>query len=471
MAKMLCWLGVLLGCSAPSFGRTIVVDKRGTGDTTEIQTGIHLAEDGDTVEVHGGEWVLDEPIDFRGKAITLTAYRSSTELRMSVAPSNPRRACLVFFGTAETEESVLEGFRLRAGPGYFGLGGAIYCDEPASPTIRGCRIHYSTRADQAVVLTGSARLVDCMVSDCIGTAVYCGRRSSPVLSGCRIQGNAWRRPGDPAVFCDDESAVTLVNCVVADNQGDGILLGESDGSTATLRCSTVAGNGGAGIRVGAGSRLSLDSSIVWGNGGEALSLDPDAVAPEAAFSCIETAEPWPGEGNLAADPLFASMPTLDWSRTEAGWQGVPDCVLRPGDYRLIIGSPAIDAGNPADTPGKDLDGNVRPCGEQADMGASEACTTLRRFRRGDSNVDGALDITDGLYILAHSFLCFGCREYPCTAAADADNNGGSPNITDAIYVLNFLFLGGPRPPHPGPYACGAAPAGSNPRCNSYPPCE
>ena len=59
-----------------------------------------------------------------------------------------------------------------------------------------------------------------------------------------------------------------------------------------------------------------------------------------------------------------------------------------------------------------------------------------RFRRGDSNADGTLNITDG------------------------------------IYVLNFLFLGGPDPLDPGPNDCGEDPteAGDPLDCGSFPPC-
>ena len=45
----------------------------------------------------------------------------------------------------------------------------------------------------------------------------------------------------------------------------------------------------------------------------------------------------------------------------------------------------------------------------------------------------------------------------CLDAADTNDDGGV-NITDGIYVLNFLFLGGPAPPAPHP-GCGTEPQG------------
>ena len=75
------------------------------------------------------------------------------------------------------------------------------------------------------------------------------------------------------------------------------------------------------------------------------------------------------------------------------------------------------------------------------------------FVRGDADDSGALNITDGIFIL--NFLFLGGPNPPCSDSADADDSGAI-NITDGIFVLNFLFLGGPPPgaPHPN---CGLDP--------------
>jgi hypothetical protein len=79
------------------------------------------------------------------------------------------------------------------------------------------------------------------------------------------------------------------------------------------------------------------------------------------------------------------------------------------------------------------------------------------FRRGDSNGDGNLNITDGIYVL--NFLFLGGPTPPCLEAANP-NDDQAVNITDGIYVLNFLFLGGPAPAPPGPDSCGRDPEAS-----------
>jgi hypothetical protein len=74
-----------------------------------------------------------------------------------------------------------------------------------------------------------------------------------------------------------------------------------------------------------------------------------------------------------------------------------------------------------------------------------------KFRRGDSNADGAVDIADAIYHLSWQFL--GGPQPTCLDAADSDKDGVH-NLTDAVFTLQFLFSGGTEPPPPGPRECG-----------------
>ena len=78
------------------------------------------------------------------------------------------------------------------------------------------------------------------------------------------------------------------------------------------------------------------------------------------------------------------------------------------------------------------------------------------FRRGDSNGDAEVDLSDALRTLGYLFL--GAPPPDCPDAADA-NDDARIDISDAVGTLGFLFLGSAAPPPPGPFECGADPTG------------
>ncbi|HLU49185.1 MAG TPA: hypothetical protein VK116_13910 [Planctomycetota bacterium] len=76
------------------------------------------------------------------------------------------------------------------------------------------------------------------------------------------------------------------------------------------------------------------------------------------------------------------------------------------------------------------------------------------FRRGDSNGDSGIDLSDALFSLGCQFLGGNCPS--CLDAAYA-NDDGVFDLTDAIVTLTFLFSGSVQIPSPGPHACGVDP--------------
>ena len=106
----------------------------------------------------------------------------------------------------------------------------------------------------------------------------------------------------------------------------------------------------------------------------------------------------------------------------------------------------------------DLDGQV-DC-DDSDCEAEEVCQVVPvgpLFVRADADDNGAVQLTDGIFIL--NFLFIGGAAPTCGDAADADDNGAL-QLTDGIFILNFLFLGGASPPAPG-LDCGEDPADPN----------
>ncbi len=89
--------------------------------------------------------------------------------------------------------------------------------------------------------------------------------------------------------------------------------------------------------------------------------------------------------------------------------------------------------------------------------SNEACATPRggvKFRRGDTDANRQVDLTDAITVL--NFLFLGGPQPDCMDGADADDTGVL-DLTDAVYSLNFQFLAGPRPPDPGPDDCNVDP--------------
>ncbi|MEM7165313.1 MAG: DUF6531 domain-containing protein [Planctomycetota bacterium] len=74
------------------------------------------------------------------------------------------------------------------------------------------------------------------------------------------------------------------------------------------------------------------------------------------------------------------------------------------------------------------------------------------FSRGDTNIDGSVNLLDPIYTLDH---LFNLGPAPCLDAMDFDDDG-SVNIADPIGLLGYLFLAAtpPAPPFPG---CGPDP--------------
>jgi hypothetical protein len=68
------------------------------------------------------------------------------------------------------------------------------------------------------------------------------------------------------------------------------------------------------------------------------------------------------------------------------------------------------------------------------------------FQRGDSNVDGVVDISDAITILGHLFLGDPV-ELACQKSADTDDEG-TLELTDAVYLLRYLFSDGAPIPAP-----------------------
>ena len=101
-------------------------------------------------------------------------------------------------------------------------------------------------------------------------------------------------------------------------------------------------------------------------------------------------------------------------------------------------------------------------------GSDALPAAARYFVRGDSNVDGRVNISDPIHLLNLLFVG-NVDPLSCADAADEDDNGVL-NITDAVVTLGYLFLGMAGPPPPAG-KCGLDPTEDDLDCEAFARCE
>lgn len=305
-------------------------------DAPTIQEGIDAAMDGDTVLIRDGVYTGygNRDIDFLGKAITV---RSES--------GNPY-ACIIdckgteisnhrgfLFITDEGPGSVLEGITITNG--YMNppeIGGGVLC-EGSAPTFINCVFSNNRAYDGGGLANNSS--------------------SHVTVTGCVFTGNSGGAGGGMA--SSSGSFPTISYCTFYDNRattyyGGGLSL---VWSTARVTNCTFYGNfapEGSGLHCGHGAQMVSENCIVaFNDGGEGLGVNYFGASPHVYYTDIygNAGGDWVGEiaylygvdGNISEDPLFV--------------------LQENADFRLLWGSPGIDAGHPDSL---DVDGTCRDMG-------------------------------------------------------------------------------------------------------------
>ncbi len=151
------------------------------------------------------------------------------------------------------------------------------------------------------------------------------------------------------------------------NNDDGLILGEQTAADNN----TIVANDGVGVTFfGTGLDL-VRNSIIYANG---VAVSDPSGTPNITYTCSNIAIA--GDGNLTADPLFASPAA--------------------GDYHLTDASPCINRGTPDydwSISVLDHDEDLRVSGGRVDIGADETPFTSPPLD-GDLNGDGTIDGLD-----------------------------------------------------------------------------
>lgn len=400
-----------------------------------IQGAIGAASDGCVIIVRDGTYT--ENIDFMGKAITIRS-RNGPDKTIIDGGGN---GSVVVFRSGEGLGSILEGFSLINGSGtdQWGddilHGGGVFADKNASFSLNNCVITQNTTLyygggiyteGGAAVITNCtisnnqstdaygagggvfffaspAILANCLISD--NTAAYGGGiysyLSNPSIDACRVTGNSASEDGG-GICCDNTSPV-ISNSLISgnkssglDNGGGAIYLGSS---SPVMINSTVVGNLtsgiGGGIHSKTDSALTIVNSIFWGNMAGATFNEvyfDQSSSIDTTYSDIQggnpdnPGQPYPGTGNIVADPLFIDLRPA----TEAPTSN--------GDYHLLTNSPCIDSGTNLQAPSNDIDNDPRPWdgdgdeNAECDMGFDEYACTPGETQSCDTGLDGICQI-------------------------------------------------------------------------------
>jgi hypothetical protein len=284
-------LVLVLATGKFAWAATITIGPGAEYDFDTIQTGIDASTDGDVVLVAPGEYVITEPITFRGKAITVKseAGPDETTIRMGT-PADVNRGSVVIFENNETNSSILDGFTITGGTGYWlwfpevseytWCGGGIYFNA-SSGIVRNCAIVQSSAkyaAGGVLAYSGSfVTLIDCKIADNTveGPAggVSCCYGSSVTMTNCTIADNTAGTSGG-GVGCGYGSSVTMTDCIVRGNTavkglGGGLSCGVDNASITMTGC-TIADNksvewSGGGVACLHNASVSTSQCTITGN--------------------------------------------------------------------------------------------------------------------------------------------------------------------------------------------------------------
>jgi len=332
-------------------------------------------------------------------------------------------------GTGLSSTAVLDGFTVTGGYANGSVphkSGAGMYNDSSSPTITNCTFSGNTVDNDGGGMSNSngsnPTITNCTFSGnyagYAGCGIYVGNGggmynngTNPTITNCTFSGNSTMSSGAGMVNAYAASPV-LVNCVFSGNSaagwpgGGGIYNAHS--SNPTLTNCTLSGNNavtnyGGGMINYNGCSPTLTNCIIWGNSASVSGNQIYLASGDTAtlhYCCYANGTNDMGgtgftiNNGITTDPQFVDPKTTSLAPTT------------DGDYHILPGSEAIDAGNNAAVPAGvtiDLDGNPRIV---------------------DGNGDGTATVDMGAY------------EYPGSPKGDI-NGDSSRNISDVILCLRM----------------------------------
>lgn len=244
-----------------------------------IQSGLDIAQNGDTVLVDDGVYTGEGNVnlDFKGKRITLKSKNGADATVIDCEKLHETRG--FYFHNGETNESVLDGFTITNGSHQFG--GAVTLVS-ASPTIKNCVVQDNLTSGIHCI-NSDLIILDSIISHNIGVGVAISGidilisdiRDGFMRDGINMEETFFKRPTIKSctisnntgigISCLDDGAI-IVNCTVSKNGGRGISV--ISFTSAEITDSRITQNSDGGLKCSEYSRIRIKNSIIAENTAE-----------------------------------------------------------------------------------------------------------------------------------------------------------------------------------------------------------
>ncbi|NOT00533.1 MAG: hypothetical protein HOP29_07885 [Phycisphaerales bacterium] len=361
--------------------------------------------------------VGDGDVDADDQNLLLLAQSFDNSFHVVAARSVDRSAVLDGFTiTGGNSNSTSIGTNETQGGGMF----VGFFAAPASPTVRKCRFVNNFGNVQGGALHVAENTSEPLFDECVfefnrvnsgGGAASIVRSSRPVFRRCQFVRNNAGGFGGGGVSITDSARPFFANCTFLRNfagNGGAINSLNSTGSSTFVNClvnanvATGTGRGGA-VQIGDGSLSMINCTIVDNRADQGGAARTHAFSPFLTFTNCVIRGNARHDGTPSLFSIENNTPGVGFSNIQGGFAGMANIDADPlfsdsdgpddipntldDDFRLLNGSPCIDAGNNAslrpdtadlDADGDtaeitphDLDDNPRVAGTTVEMGPYE----------------------------------------------------------------------------------------------------